>query len=102
MQRHEPQQAQGVALPQALALAEELELPVEAGIALRVMGQAQAALGKDGAAVADESFERSLARLAGHEPYEVPRTQAQWGQVLIGGRDTGPGRRPVAQGTSSL
>ena len=76
LQRHEPQQAQEWAA-EALALAEELELPVEAGIALRVLGQAQAAMDED----ADESFQRSLDLLRQHEPYEAERTQAAWSRV---------------------
>jgi len=63
---------------QALALAEELELPVEVGVAWRVQGLAQAALGEDPGA----SFQRSLDLLREHEPYEAERTEAVWVTIL--------------------
>ena len=64
---------------QALVLAEELDLPVEAGIALRVLGQAQAAKSED----ATEAFQRSLDTLLNHDPYRGGRTQAAWGTVCF-------------------
>ena len=72
-----------------MALAEELELPVEAGIALRVVGQASLAAGEHEAAMT--SFERSLPLLADHDPYESARSQAQWGQMLLAGSDASRG-----------
>jgi tetratricopeptide (TPR) repeat protein len=82
--RREPEQALAYAL-QALALAEELELPVEAGIALRVMGQAKLTVGEYEAAIA--LFERSLRVLMEHDPYESARTQMQWGHLLLASGD---------------
>lgn len=75
--RGEPQQALARA-SQALALAQELELPVEAGIALRVLAQAQAALHED----ASGAFRRSIEILREHEPYEAQRTEEILGALL--------------------
>ena len=86
--RGEVQQASACA-SQALALAEELELPVEAGIALRVLAQATIAAGEHQAGMT--LFERSLALLADQDPYESARTKVWWGLHQESGPDLAHG-----------
>ena len=90
VQRREPQQALTCA-SQALALAEELDLPMEAGIALRVMGHtAAAASDLEGAT---SSYERSLTPLADRDPYETARHRSS-GVFTWSPAQTWPTARP--------
>lgn len=60
---------------QALAVARELESPVDEGIAMRVLAAVLHATGKYSAA--QELLAQSLSVLAEHDPYEAARTQLQ-------------------------
>ena len=66
---------------QAIAVAGGLGQAVDEGKAWRAKAQALAAAGQMPGAL--DAFERSLALLAGQDPYEAARTQAQWGLVLL-------------------
>lgn len=71
------------AAERSLILARKLELEQEAGITLRVKGEAltaQRQIEKAGVA-----FVESLKRLEGHDPYEAARTRLAWGRSLLGG-----------------
>ena len=71
----------------SIALARELDLPVEEGAGLRVLGQAR--LTGQGGCLDEQAaaaFERSLALLAEFSPYELAQTQAAYGAALERGR----------------
>ena len=70
-------------------LARELGLESEEGASLRVVGQTLLAGSQTEAALA--AFERSLALLADHDPYESARTQVQWGLAFMAGPDPARG-----------
>lgn len=84
----------------ALALARELQAVGYVGVSQRVLGQVQWADGQPEAAIA--SFEQSLAVLAGHDPYEAARTQAEWGRALVASGQTEPGRRLLAEARATF
>jgi predicted Ser/Thr protein kinase len=64
---------------QAVALAEELELDLERGTALRALGLALGALGRP--EEAGQAFAQSLDLLAGRDPYEAAGTQQAWARL---------------------
>ncbi len=66
-------------IERSLALGREMEANAEIGASLRVLGQILRATGDQTGALA--AFEDSAKRLDG-DPYEVARTQTQWGQAL--------------------
>ena len=68
------------AAAQALEIARQNGLDPEAGKALRILGQSQAAAGDANAAA--QSLSESFDLLQAIEPLEAARTQAVWGVVL--------------------
>ena len=80
---------------QAIAVAAGLGQAVDEGKAWRVKGQALAAAGQMTDALA--AFERSLALLAGQDPYETARTQAQWGLALLSSGCTDRGKTMIQE-----
>lgn len=84
----------------SLKLARELESDADEGIGLRVLGKVQ--LASQQPAEAQASFEQSLARLAGRDPYEAARTQAAWGDCLLDGPDPERGRQLLQAAASAF
>jgi tetratricopeptide (TPR) repeat protein len=66
---------------QAVAAANALDAPVEAGIGLRLLGQALIAAGR--VTEAFTAFDQSLALLNERDLYETACTQEQWGRALL-------------------
>jgi tetratricopeptide (TPR) repeat protein len=79
---------------QSRRIAHGLELQLEEGKALRVLGLALAAGGQPEAALA--AFKRSVKLLQALDPYEAARTQVQWGMGLLS-RATGERGRKLIQ-----
>jgi serine/threonine protein kinase/tetratricopeptide (TPR) repeat protein len=67
----------------SLQLAMDLESDTDEGIGLRVLGKVQLASQQRAEALA--SFEKSLSKLDGRDPYEAARTQMTWGECLMAG-----------------
>jgi tRNA A-37 threonylcarbamoyl transferase component Bud32/tetratricopeptide (TPR) repeat protein len=65
----------------ALALAHDMAEPREAGLALRIIGQAWF-MAEQNPESAWDALARSVALLEAHEPYEAARTQALWGHLV--------------------
>ncbi|HRW06597.1 MAG TPA: CHAT domain-containing protein [Caldilineaceae bacterium] len=65
----------------AVAIAQELSMPRDIGMSLRILGQAQ--LANQQTSDTDDSFTQSLSLLSTHMPFEAARTQAAWGEALL-------------------